>query len=1548
MSKILGLDLGTNSIGWAVIDNEQKAIMAAGSRIIPMDAGKLGDFEKGNPVSQTAERTGYRSARRLRERYLLRRSRLLRVLHIMDFLPEHYDKQLDRFGNLPVDSEPKLAWREGKDGKADFIFKQAFEEMLDIFRKKQPDLLADGRKIPYDWTIYYLRKKALTQALSPEELAWVLMQFNQKRGYNKLRSEDVDDDNTKKEVYLEAKVVAVEDSGDKKGNEVWYNVLLDNGMVYRRTSKQPLDWVGKTKAFIVTTQLNPDGTEKIDKDGNIKRTFRAPKDDDWALLKIRTEQLIDQGHYTIGAYIFDNLVNNPQQKIIGQLVRTVDRKYFKEEIHAILRKQKEFIPQLNDSNLYAKCIAELYPNNDAYRNSIAQRDFEYLLADDIIHYQRPLKSKKSLISNCPYESRNYIDKDTGEIKETTIKCIAKSHPLFQEFRLWQFLSNLRIYKRSSISDGRLTDEKDVTEELLPHDESYANLFLWLNDRKSIDLKSLLRYPGFNLNKKEYENYCWNYTEDKVFPANETRAIMLGGLSKAGIEHTFLDRQQEEKLWHILYSIDNPSEYEKALVSYSDHQQWNNEQKSAFATSFKRLTVCKEKEYGAYSAKTIKKLLAVMRRGRLWNNDNIDSNTVKRINNIINDCEDNSISSRTRKIFSDLHTIEQCKGLPVSKACYLVYNRHSEATDTDRWESPEDIDIWLRNFKQHSLINPIVEQIVTETLRTVRDIWKQEGTIDEIHIEMGRELKKTASERKTLSDIIARNEETNQRIRILLSEFLNPDFEIDNVRPHSPSQMELFKIYESGVWDGINAKELSTAEKAEYEEALSIRSRIVASDEKKRPTHSEIVRYKLWLDQKYISPYTGRVIPLGKLFTEAYQIEHVIPQSKFFDDSLSNKVICESEVNQLKSKELGHEFIANHQGEKVQLSMGGSVEILPLEAYENLVNRLFATNRAKLRKMMLDEVPEDFGSSQLNDSRYISRLMMQLLSKMVRNENSDGTIEEEAKSKNVIVCSGAITDRLKQDWGINDVWNRIVLPRFERLNMITGTSQFTTTTASGHLIPDMPIEMRQGFNKKRIDHRHHAMDAIVIACTTLNHINLLNNESAQSDKQRYDLQHKLRNTKTYIGPDSKQHEAFGTFKKPWDTFTQDVYETLNNIIVSFKQNLRVINKSSNHIVSYKDEQGNLRIDKAGNNKKDLTRQTKGDNWSIRKALHKETVYGEVNLQLQKDEKIKDFIKHPERIVNKELKQFIKQKLEEKRQLHYSDKQIVSYFEDYFVKNPDTWSEVKDGKTAVYYYTKETNKQYFATRKALVDYMKDCTSVASAEKAINAITDSGIRKIMLSHLAAENGDAANAFSPEGIDRMNENIITLNNGKKHQPIKKVRVYEQANKYAIGSTGIKNKKYVEAAKGTNLFFVIYLDEKGSRGYATVPLNIVVDLQKQYKKDWKQYLADKLKEETVALMPEKASILYILSPGDLVYVPMENESLTSINIIDYSRIYKMVSCGQLQFMCLNNRVASPIVNKIEFSTQNKMERSITGEMIKEVCIPIKVDRLGNIIKIGQ
>lgn len=543
MKKILGLDLGTNSIGWAVvnanIDENGKetlqGISSAGSRIIPMDAAKLGDFALGNKVSQTAERTSYRSNRRLHERHLLRRERLHRVLNIMGFLPEHFAKELDRYGKFASDKEPKIAWKKTENGSYEFLFKDSFERMLKEFQEKQPEFCANGKKIPYDWTIYYLRARAINEEISKEELAWLLLNFNQKRGYYQLRGEDEEKKENKKENLYSLKVIKVEEADkDKKGDEIWYNVILENGWIYKRKSKYPLDWVGKTKDFIVTEELDENGNSKKDKDGNVKRSFRAPSENDWALQKKKTEQDIDQSKKLIGQYVYETLLSKPNQKINGKLIRTVERKYYKQELEKILDVQSQYIPELKNKNLLKQCLEALYAYNEEHRKMREEKGFKELFIDDIIFYQRPLKSKKSLISNCPYESNKYVDKETKELKTAPLKCIAKSHPLFQEFRLWQFIQNLRIYQKEKEVNGKLCSDVDVTYEFLKSEDDFVDLFDWLNDKKEIDEKTFLKYPKFGL-RKNATDFRWNYVQnDKKYPCNETRSLILAKFAKINI------------------------------------------------------------------------------------------------------------------------------------------------------------------------------------------------------------------------------------------------------------------------------------------------------------------------------------------------------------------------------------------------------------------------------------------------------------------------------------------------------------------------------------------------------------------------------------------------------------------------------------------------------------------------------------------------------------------------------------------------------------------------------------------------------------------------------------------------------------------------------------------------------------------------------------------------------------------------------------------------------------------------------------------------------
>ena len=1438
MKRILGLDLGTNSIGWALVqqnfENKQGAILGMGSRIIPMSQDILGEFGKGNSVSQTAERTGYRGVRRLRERYLLRRERLHRVLNIIKFLPEHFANEIDfekRFGKFKSDNEPKIAYNT--DG---FIFKNSFEEMLSDFKTHQPQILknekGEDKLVPYDWTIYYLRKKALSQKIEKEELAWILLNFNQKRGYYQLRGEEEEENPNKLVEFYSLKIVEVTADEQQRGKtDIWYSLSLENGWVYRRASKTPLfDWKDKTRDFIVTTDLNDDGSIKKDKDGNEKRSFRAPAETDWTLVKKKTEQEIDNSHKTVGTYIYDTLLQNPKQKIKGKLVRTIERKFYKAELKQILEKQATFHPELQNVDLYNDCVRELYKNNDAHQLTLSKKDFVHLFLEDIIFYQRPLRSQKSSISNCTLEFKRYVDKDGVEHTQY-LKAIPKSNPYYQEFRIWQWMYNLNIYRKDN--------DVNVTQEFLNSYEDLDNLFKFLDERKEVDQKALLK---FLLEQKDFkgklltaeiEKYRWNFVEGKAYPCNETKTMIATRLSKVeNISDTFFTREIEQQIWHIIYSVNDKIEYEKALKSFARR---HNLDEISFFEAFKKFPPFKS-DYGSFSEKAIKKLLPLMRVGKYWSYDNIDEHSKARIDKIITGEYDENIKDKVREKAINLTTENHFQGLQLWLAQYIVYGRHSEASMIGKWNSTDDLELFLKGFKQHSLRNPIVEQVITETLRVVKDIWVQYGKgakdfFNEIHIELGREMKNTADDRKKITNQVTENENTNLRIKALLAEMMN-DANVENVRPFSPMQQEILKIYEDGV---LNSD-------------IEIDDDILKISKTAQPSSSDLKRYKLWLEQGYKSPYTGQIIPLNKLFTPEYEIEHIIPQSRYFDDSFSNKIICESAVNKLKDNYIGLAFIKQFHGTIVDCGFGKTVKIFEADEYEEFVKKHYAKNRSKKAKLLLEEIPEKMIERQMNDTRYISKYISGVLSNIVRVE--DGT-DEGVNSKNIVPGNGKITTTLKQDWGLNDIWNDLILPRFERMNQLTSSTDFTAWNENHQkFLPTVPIDLSKGFSKKRIDHRHHAMDALVIACATKEHVNLLNNQSAKSDTKRYDLKKKLMKFEKAVYTDAKtgkriERDVPKQFLKPWENFTADARNSLENIIVSFKQNLRVINKATNYYEKY--------VEKDCISTKERVAQT-GTNWAIRKPMHKETVSGKVNLP---------------------------------------------------------WVKLPKGKILT------------ATRKSL--------DTSFDMKTIGSITDTGIQKILRNYLTAK-GSSELAFSPEGIEDLNKNIREYNDGKDHQPITKVRVFEMGSKFQVGYSGNKKDKYVEAAKGTNLFFAVYEDEKGKRSYESVPLNIVIERQKQGL-------------DVVDLKGEKD---FYLSPNDLVYLPSGDE-LENSNNIDFENlskqkkqnIYKVVSFTGNRLYVIPYYVSVAILNKVEYTQLNKIE--FTKD--KEICFKLKTDRLGNISK---
>ena len=167
--------------------------------------------------------------------------------------------------------------------------------------------------------------------------------------------------------------------------------------------------------------------------------------------------------------------------------------------------------------------------------------------------------------------------------------------------------------------------------------------------------------------------------------------------------------------------------------------------------------------------------------------------------------------------------------------------------------------------------------------------------------------------------------------------------------------------------------------------------------------------------------------------------------------------------------------------------------------------------------------------------------------------------------------------------------------------------------------------------------------------------------------------------------------------------------------------------------------------------------------------------------------------------------------------------------------------------------------------------------------------------------------------------------------------------SKFALGTSGNKKDKYVEAAKGTNLFFAIYEDENKKRNFATIPLNEVIERQKQ----------------GLSSVPETSekghTLLFSLSPNDFVYVPEVDEDVNSIDFSNLTkeqaeRVYKMVSSTGSECHFKPSSYSSLIKSydsksKIgELGSLNKQEltTNINNPVrIKEKCIKIHLNRIG-------
>jgi CRISPR-associated endonuclease Csn1 len=1479
MKKILGLDLGTNSIGAALIEIPDKfedygkegKIIWAGSRIIPVDGDMLQKFESGGLVeTKAAARRRFRSIRRLNHRYKLRRTRLIKVLKCLGWLNEEFPEDFKK--TLRVNPEFKFNINRYIPFEKATV-KEAAKELGIEFINNKPG-------ISEDWIVYYLRKKALYKKISMNELVRIIYMMNQRRGFKSGRKDRPGDDETTKDKWAEVltldsvEEINMEDLKTVKKGKPKKEFEVKSGKYSWKVQRhEKPEWVGKQFQFLITMTTKNDGSETF--------KFELPTEDDWTLVKTALEQDIKRSGLHVGEYFFTQLIRDKNYRIRQ---RVIDRSLYRREFEAIWNKQKEFHGELTSTAKLKELSELLYKVNAEKQKQIQSSDLFNLIANDIIYHQRDLKSQKKLISGCRFEKGKYV-KD-GRVFFSGYKVAPVSSPEFQEYRILQDIHNIRILQREDTSDGRLRLDVDVTETFVD-EAAMESLFDLLDSSKSVSESAVLKaIDKQNLNQKTHRvNLFVNRNELK---GNVTKNLFRSVFKKCGFEGEDIlnDSKALYRLWHTVYSIsssDSERDEKGIRTALSDGKTGHELPEIVI----QELSVLPElnRQYASLSSKAIKKLLPLMRVGTKWCEQQISAETMKRLNMIkageIESEKDEQVMQKLAEYFEtkgkrlqDLE-VTDLKGLPVWLASYIVYGGQTGAGAEVKFNSFEDIDV-MSLIPNNSLRNPIVEQVIREALYYVRDIWEKFGQPDEIHIEMAREMKKNAEERKKLSENVNKNFLEKERIKSILSEMRRGTVEFETPpNPDSPKDVEKFRIYES----------CSVGSFYDFEKEMKERtSGWKFSD-------SEIRSYALWLEQKCISPYTGKVIPLSKLFTEQYEVEHIIPRSKLKYDSPENLVICESAANKKKGNLLAMEFIERFGGREHEEN-GDKFSVLSVDEYELHCKKVFSRSRAKLRNLLRTDIPNDFVSRQLNDTRYIARKVAELLSPVAKEKSG------------IVFTGGGVTSELRQSWGLNEVWKQILRPRFERLEKILGTQLITVDEEDKNKIhlhaPDPKVDI------KRVDHRHHAMDALVIAATTREHIRYLNSLS------RVDNESELRQVKTRL-----VKKKVRDFAPPWDGFAVDCKSEIEKIIVTFKANNKIFTKPFNRYFKWELVDGKW--------KKVLKKQKNNWKWmAVRKSLFKQP-QGTIYLKQINERSIKEALKlEIERYKNnyeksgstmsyvydKEVREILKAVI---RNFDGNESEIQKYFK----KSP---LSVTDGKEIKKVRIAEFNM--VATKRVRID--KTFTK-KKIEESLPYAKNSPVAKMLLKHLAEYNNVPAEAFEGEGLEKLR-----IKNGGR--PLEKVTVYEVKKNMEL----IDN-KLLETDKGGNVEFAVYRDKKGD----------IVKMQTiSVFESIKQILEREHDDSLLESELEKS----VLRPNDLVLVselqkdkihPFGNDNTGTVN----SKVYKIVSFTKNQLFGIPHNIALSLTDDYsELGANNKAEKTWDGLFIKKQFKKLEISRLGEII----
>lgn len=1021
MKKILGLDLGTNSIGWAVVNqadqpNEQSCIVDMGVRVNPLTTDESQNFEKGKAITTTANRTLKHGMRINLQRYKQRRDHLLSILKHEGFIGDDdvlsesgsgstfqtyklramaatSEISLKDFSRVLLAINKKRGYKSNRkaDKESNGDEGQLIDSM-DVAKKLYDEHLTPGQYV-YEYVVK--RKKKFIPDFYPSDLndEFEKVWNEQAKFYSGILTEDFKQklvgkgrNDVAKTFYAAYQVHTAEEKKREYSAAFYYGLR----------SKALTQELSIEEVAAVLAAINGDLAKSSGYLGSISD---------------HSKELVFS-HSTVGQYLMRQLEQNPHFRVKK---RVYYRQDYLNEFETIWETQ-------------AKFHKELTP------------ELKEKIRDTVIFYQRRLKSKKGLISICELEGKKITITKNGQQRHvmTGPKVCPKSSPLFQEFKIWSTINAIRISsKNGNDVSGPLTDEQ---RQILHQELTYCNKMTKAEIVKVLRLNNKTQTINYDsiqgnttmcalvnackqillMSGHDVEDFDKRTAKEKADFISSVFSEALGAKTDfLSFDTSSLDSMQSQplfRLWHLLYSFEGDKS-DSGYASLIKHLCQLTGLKEDNAKAIAGVTFIED--YGNLSSKAITRIMPYLEQGHVY-----------------------------------------------SEACELAGYRHSKASITKEENNNRELLKRLEVLPKNALRNPVVEKIINQMIHVVNGCSEMYGEFDEIHIELARELKRTIEQRKEdYKRIGERTKETEEKKKLLMQ----PPFNILH------------------------------------------------------PTRNDVIRYRLYEELQpngYKTLYSNTYISKEKLFSREFDIEHIIPQSRLFDASYSNKTLESRSVNEAKSNMTAIDYVRSKYGEQGVREYEQRIAFLNKPGTRKKYHNLLTTE---------DKIPSDFLNRDLSDSRYIARKAKEILQEITRT---------------VIVTTGSITARLREDWGLVDVLKELNWDKYSEQGLTE-----TYTNKEGH-----KIRIIKDWTKRN-DHRHHAMDALTIAFTCRQHINYLNALNAHQNGM-------LPASVFSIG--SKAIKENGKFVAPMPNMRQEAMKHMKRILVSIKAKNKVVTRSVNKI------------------------------------------------------------------------------------------------------------------------------------------------------------------------------------------------------------------------------------------------------------------------------------------------------------------------------------------------------------------------------------------------